>query len=264
MTEISAAMVRELREATQAGIMDAKRALQETGGDFDEAVKILRERGMASAAKRAGRETTEGIVLVETDDVHGTIVAVGSETEPVSKNEDFLAFARDVLREVHDRGENAIDMLETRRADLSGRLGENIQVVGARRLRAEHRETFVTYVHPPGKIGVLLKVKQGQPGVARELALHVAFGRPTYRNRGEVPAELVAAEREILENSDEVTSKPENVREKIVEGMLNKRFYAEAVLEEQAWIHDTSLTVGKALEQGGLELVDYVWYSVDR
>src|SRR5581483_8375425 len=104
-TEISAAMVRELREATQAGIMDAKRALQETGGDFDEAVRILRERGMASAAKRAGRETTEGIVLVETDDEHGTIVAVGCETEPVSKNEDFLAFARDVLREVHARGE---------------------------------------------------------------------------------------------------------------------------------------------------------------
>jgi elongation factor Ts len=255
-------MVRELREATQAGIMDAKRALQETDGDFDEAVKLLRERGMASAAKRAGRETSEGIVLVEADDRHGSIVAVGCETEPVSKNDDFRAFAADVLREVHDRGENAVDMLEERRADLSGRLGENIQVAGARRMRAERGEAFVSYVHPPGKIGVLLKVKGGDPGVARELALHIAFGRPTYRSRGEVPAELVAAEREILERSDEVTSKPENVREKIVEGMLNKRFYAEAVLDEQAWIHDTNLTVAKALEQGRLELVDYVWYSV--
>src|SRR5205085_205155 len=150
-TEISAAMVRELREATQAGIMDAKRALQETDGDFDEAVRILRERGMASAAKRAGRETTEGIVLVETDDEHGTIVAVACETEPVSKNEDFLAFARDVLREVHDRGENAVDVLEQRRAELSGRLGENIKVEGMRRLPAHHGETFGSYVHPPGK-----------------------------------------------------------------------------------------------------------------
>jgi len=261
-TDISAAMVRELREATQAGIMDAKRALQETGGDFDEAVKLLRERGMASAARRVGRETTEGIVLVESDDVHGSIVAVACETEPVSKNKDFRAFAEDVLREVQDRGENAVDLLEERRADLSGRLGENIQGVGARRMRADHGETFVSYVHPPGKIGVLLKVKEGEPGLARELALHVAFGRPTFRTRAEVPAELVAAEREILANSDEVRSKPENVREKIVEGMLNKRFFAESVLEEQAWIHDTSLTVAQALEQGGLELVDYQWYSV--
>src|SRR5947209_8326350 len=157
-------MVRELREATQAGIMDAKRALQETDGDFNEAVKILRERGMASAAKRAGRETSEGIVMTEADDQHGTIVAVGCETEPVSKNEDFLAFARDVLREVHGRGENAVDILDTQRAELSGRLGENIQVAGARRFRADHGETFVSYVHPPGKIGVLLKVKHGEPG----------------------------------------------------------------------------------------------------
>src|SRR5438067_7316667 len=95
MTEISAAMVKELRDATSAGMMECKRALQETDGDFDAAVKLLRERGMASAAKRAGRETTEGIVLVQSDDSTGTIVAVGSETEPVSKNEEFEAFARD-------------------------------------------------------------------------------------------------------------------------------------------------------------------------
>jgi len=262
-TEISAAMVRELREATKAGIMDAKRALQETGGDFDEAVRILRERGMASAAKRAGRETTEGIVLTEADDKHGTIVAVACETEPVSKNEDFRAFAEDVLREVHDRGENAVDLLEERRADLSGRLGENIKVDGARRVRAEHGEIFISYVHPPArKIGVLLKVKNGSPELPLQLAMHIAFARPTFRSRDEVPTELVAAEREILAKSDEVQSKPENVREKIVDGMLNKRFFAESVLEEQAWIHDTNLTVAKALEQGGLELVEYVWYSV--
>jgi elongation factor Ts len=263
VTEISAAMVRELRQATQAGIMDAKRALQETDGDFDDAVKLLRERGMASAAKRVGRETTEGAVLTLTDDVHGTIVAIGCETEPVSKNEDFRAFAEDVLREVHDRGENAVDILEERRTDLSARLGENIQVVGARRLRADHGESFISYVHPPArKIGVLLKVKGGSPELPLQLAMHIAWKRPTYTTRDEVPAELVAAEREVLERSDEVQSKPENVREKIVEGMLNKRFYAESVLTEQEWIHDANLTVAKALEQGGLELVDYVWFSV--
>ena len=173
MTEISAAMVKELRDATSAGMMDCKRALQETDGDFDAAVKLLREKGMASAAKRADRETTEGIVLTESDDERGTIVAIGCETEPVSKNEDFRAFAEDVLREVHDRGESAADVLEERRTDLSARLGENIQIVGARRLTASHGSSFVSYVHPPAhKIGVLLKVKGGEPGLARQLAMH--------------------------------------------------------------------------------------------
>ncbi len=263
MTEISAAMVEELRDATSAGMMDCKRALQETDGDFDAAVKLLREKGMASAAKRAGRETTEGIVLTQTDDERGTIVAVGCETEPVSKNDDFRAFARDVLREIHDRGESAVDLLDEHRVELSSRLGENIQVVGVRRMTAAHGETFVSYVHPPAhKIGVLLKVMHGSPELPVQLAMHVAYARPTFATRDQVPPDLVAAEREILVNSDEVKSKPPEVREKIVEGMLNKRFFAESVLGEQTWIHDTSLTVAKALEQGGLELVDYAWYSL--
>lgn len=263
MTEISAAMVKELRDATSAGFMECKRALQETDGDFDAAVKLLREKGMASAAKRAGRETTEGIVLTESDDERGTIVAIGCETEPVSKNDDFRKFAVDVMREVHERGESAVEVLEERRADLSARLGENIQVVGARRLTATHGSTFVSYVHPPAhKIGVLLEVKSGEPGLARQLAMHVSFARPTYRSREDVPADLVRAEREILEKLPDVQSKPQDVREKIVDGMLNKRFYGESVLGEQAWIHDTTLTVSKALDEGGLELVDYVWFSV--
>jgi elongation factor Ts len=263
MTEITASMVKELRDATGAGMMDVKRALQETDGDFDAAMRVLRERGMASAAKRAGRETTEGIVLTEADDERATIVAIGCETEPVSKNDDFRAFARDVLREVQDRGESEAGALEEQRADLSGRLGENIQIVGARRMSAGRHEAFHSYVHPPAnKIGVLVKTKGGDPGLARQLAMHISFARPTFATREEVPADLVATEREILSNSDEVLSKPENVREKIVEGMLNKRFFAESVLGEQPWIHDTSLTVAQALEQGGLELVEYAWFSL--
>lgn len=263
MTEISAALVKQLRDATGAGMMDCKRALQETRGDLDAAVKVLREKGMASVAKRADRETTEGVVLTQTDDDRGTIVAVGCETEPVSKNDDFRSFARDVVREIHDRGESAVDVLEERRVELSAKLGENIQIVGVRRMTAAHGEAFISYVHPPAhKIGVLLKVKGGNPGLPLELAMHIAFAKPTFSTRDQVPADLVAAEREILENSDEVQSKPENVREKIVEGMLNKRFYAESVLGEQTWIHDTNLTVAKALEQGGLELVEYAWYAL--
>ena len=117
-TDISAGQVKQLRDRTGAGMMECKRALQETGGDFDAAIRLLREKGMASAARRAERETTEGIVLTHTDDRIGTIVAVGCETEPVSKNEDFEAFARDVLREVNERGEDAVSVLEERRIEL--------------------------------------------------------------------------------------------------------------------------------------------------
>jgi elongation factor Ts len=263
MTEISAAMVKELREATQAGIMDAKRALQETDGDFDEAVKLLRERGMASAAKRVGRETKEGVVLTFVDEDTGTIVAVGCETEPVSKNEDFEAFAQDVLRAVHEIGESQVDELEARRAELSGRLGENIQIVGVRRMRLHHGEHFASYVHPPAnKVGVLLRTKGGDHALPRQLAMHISFARPAYRTRDEIPAELVAAEREILEKLPQVEEKPVEARAKIVDGMMNKRFFAESVLDEQPWIHDTGMTVKQALEAGGLELVDYAWFSV--
>ena len=256
-------MVKELRDATSAGMMDCKRALQETEGDFDAAVKLLREKGMASAAKRADRETTEGLVLTQADDAHGTIVAVGCETEPVSKNEDFLAFAHDVLREVHARGEEALEVLEPNRVELAAKLGENIQIVGARRIAAGPGERLVAYVHPPAKkVGVLLDTKGGSPELPRELAMHISFARPTYRTRDEVPSELIDAEREILAKLPEVESKPADVREKIVDGMLNKRFFSESVLDEQTWIHDTGLTVEKALKQGGLELLDYAWFSV--
>jgi len=263
VTEITASMVKQLRDATSAGMMDCKRALQETDGDFDAAVKLLREKGMASAAKRAGRETTEGVVLTQADDGHGTIVAVGCETEPVSKNEEFVAFAHDILREVHERGEEAVEVLEPQRAELAAKLGENIQVVGARRIAAGHGERLVAYVHPPAKkVGVLVDTRGGSPELPRELAMHIAFAKPTYRTRDQVPGELIEAEREILTKLPEVESKPADVRDKIVEGMLNKRFYAESVLEEQTWIHDTSLTVEKALQKGGLELLDYSWLSV--
>jgi elongation factor Ts len=262
MTDITAAMVKELRDATGAGMMDCKRALQETEGDFDDAVKVLREKGMASAAKRADRQTTEGIVLVRAENAAAAIAAVGCETEPVSKNEDFLAFADAVLGAVFDGGDPGD--LEEQRVDVAARLGENIQIVGSRRLEAGSGEYFDTYVHTPqNRIGAVVLARGGSRELAHQLALHIASARPTFKTRDEVSPELVEAERDVLMNSDEVQSKPEAVREKIVEGMLNKKFFAESVLMEQTWIHDGGLTVGKALEQGGLELVDYAWFSVN-
>jgi elongation factor Ts len=194
VTEISAGLVKELRELTGAGMMDCKRALQETEGDIDAARTLLREKGMASAGKRADRATTEGVVDTLVEGGVGTIVGLGCETEPVSKNEEFRAFADRVLH-----------------------------------------------------------------------AVHISFAAPEWATRDDVPPETVEAERQVYLNSDEVLSKPEAAREKIVDGMLGKRFFAAApggVLLDQAWIHDQSQTVGKALEAAGARLKGFKRVSV--
>jgi elongation factor Ts len=263
VTDISAALVKQLRDATSAGMMDCKRALVETNGDFDEAVKLLRERGMASAAKRADRETSEGKVGVMVRENVGAIAAIGCETEPVSNNDEFLAYAENVLKAVLD-GSDASE-LEEDRVNLTAKLGENIQVVGTKRMEAGDGEVLSQYVHgPANKVGALVRTKGGAADTARSLALHLTFARPTYGSRDEVPQELVDAERGILSNAEEVLSKPENVREKIVEGQLNKKFYGEAVLTDQTWYRadESTATVGKYLAEQGVELLDYAWYAV--
>jgi len=262
MTEITAAMVKELRDATSAGMMECKRALQETGGDFDEAVKLLREKGMASAAKRAGRETSEGKVAVKIEGNVGAIVAVGCETEPVSNNDDFKAFVEKALATVFEGGDPS--SIEGERVELAAKLGENIQVAGTKRMEASGDEVLSSYIHPPGKVGAIVHTKGGDPEAARSLALHLTFARPTYTSREEVPQTLVDAEREILSNSEDVLSKPENVREKIIEGQLNKKFFGEAVLLDQTWYRadESTSSVAKYLEERGIELIDYAWYAV--
>jgi elongation factor Ts len=266
MAGISAALVKELRERTGAGMMDCKRALEETEGDVEQARTLLRERGMAQAGKRAGRETTEGKVGVRIADGVGTLVAIGCETEPVSNNEEFLDYARRVLDSVEGQGEQAVQALDQERMELMAKLGENIVVVGARRLEAGEGELLAQYVHPPAnKIGVLVKLRGDDEAAARMLAMHISFGAPTWSRRQDVPDEVVEAERQVYLNSDELQGKPEQAREKIVEGMLNKRFFAAqpgGVLLDQPYIHDTGKTVAEALAEHGLELVDFQRYSV--
>lgn len=254
MTEISASLVKELRDMTGAGMMDCKRALQESGGDLEDARRILREKGIASAAKRAGRATTEGIVETSVDNGVGVIVGVGCETEPVSKNDEFREFVSRVVGAVLDGGPTATEGLDGERTELSARLGENIVVVGAERFDADGG-VLASYVHPPAnKIGVLVRLEGGSAELARQLAMHISFAAPEWVTGEDVPDEVVAAERQIYLSSDEVQSKPEGAREKIVDGMLAKRFLAASpggVLLEQAWIHDASKTVGQALDEAG-------------
>ena len=265
MAEISAALVKELRDQTGAPMMDCKRALQEANGDMEAAVRILREKGMAGAAKRSDRVTPEGKVgyrLAE-DNRRGTMVAVGCETEPVSNNDEFLAFAKKVLETVEANGPGAEAELEEERAQLAGRLGENIVVAGAARFEAVNGGLISAYAHPPrNKIGVLLQVRGGSADLARKVAMHIAALKPNWIGRDDVPAETVSQEREIYLGSDEVQSKPEQARDKIVEGMLNKRFFADRVLTEQTWIHDTGKTVGQALSEEGAEVLEFERFAL--
>src|SRR6267143_2132787 len=211
MTGISAALVKELRDQTGAPMMDCKRALVDTNGDIEAAKRLLRERGMASAEKRAGRVTTEGKVgyRIGEEAKRGTMVAVAARFE-------------------------AID----------GGLIEG-------------------YAHPPAnKLGVLVQVRGGSGDIARKIAMHIAASAPQWVGRDDVPEDVVTSEREIFANSDEVLSKPDQAREKIVEGMLNKRFFADRVLTEQTWIHDTGKTVGQALAQEGAEVLEFERFAL--
>jgi elongation factor Ts len=263
---ISASLVKELRDATGAGMMDCKRALEETNGDLDAARTLLRERGMASAGKRAGRETTEGLVGYIVDGSVGSIVGVGCETEPVSKNDQFQEFATRVLHAVHADGPVAAESFEDERIELIAKLGENIVIAGAERFEAPAGNVLAGYAHPPAnKIGVLVELEGGSEELARQLAMHISFAAPEWATREDVPADVLAAERSIFENSDEVQSKPEAAREKIVDGMLAKRFFAATpggTLVEQAWIHEPSKTVGQALADAGASLARFARISV--
>ena len=265
-TTISASQVKELRDATGAPMMDAKRALEETGGDLDAARTLLREKGMAQVAKRAGRATTEGLVGHRIEGGTGTMVAVGCETEPVSKNEAFQAFAKQVLEAVHADGPGAVESLEQDRVDVGAKLGENIVIVGAERYEAGEGEVVNAYAHPPAnKIGVIVRLAGGSEELARQLAMHISFAAPEWLAKEDVPPEAVEAEKQVYLNSDELAGKPEQAKEKIVEGMLAKRFFAAqpgGVLTEQPWIHDAAKTVGQALADAGARVVAFKRLSV--
>jgi elongation factor Ts len=260
-TTISADLVKQLRDATGAGMMECKRALQETDGDLDAARTLLRERGIAQAGKRADRATSEGMVGYLQQDDRVTMVAVGCETEPVSKNEAFQEWVKKVLFAVDSRGTEAVAELEEERVELIAKLGENILVTGAERFEAGPGDVLGAYTHPPAnKIGVVVKLAGGTPELARQLAMHIAFAAPAWTTKADAPADEVAAERQIYLNSDELQGKPEQAKEKIVEGMLAKRFFAAqpgGALTEQPWIHESSQSVGQVLEAAGATVVAF-------
>jgi elongation factor Ts len=256
MATVSADQVKQLRELTGAGMMDCRDALVEADGDIEAAAKLLREKGIAQAAKRSGRETTEGKVALDLDETVAAMVGVGCETEPVSNNEEFLVFVSRVLDAVEKDGPQAADRLEDERVELSAKLGENIVVRDAVRFEAEEGEVLSGYVHPPAnKIGVLIHGR-GNPDIARPLAMHISFASPLYRTRAEVPEAEIDAEREILAKQPDLETKPDDVRDKIIEGRIQK-WLSDLVLEDQEWIHESGKRVGAALQEAGFEVIEF-------
>lgn len=257
MSAIPAALVSELRAETGAPLMECKRALEAAGGDREQAKRLLREQGLLGAQKRADRSTSEGRVEVLVSDSSGAMVAVGSESEPVAKSEEFRHFVEEALAEVSHHGLEAVDALEERRQALAARLRENITVQAAK-MDALAGEHIAGYVHPPARrLGVLVRLRGGSEELGRYLAMQIAAANPRYTTRDEVPAGEVDYERAVFQASEALKGKPEGVREQIVEGMLEKRFFGEQVLMEQDWVHDPAQKVKEALAEEGAECVEF-------
>ena len=255
--------VKELRERTGAGIMDCKTALKETGGDIEKAIDFLRKKGMASAAKRAGREAKEGLIVTRSAGKKAALVEANCETDFVARTEDFKNLATLALDEVLASGEGAIagEKLTQRIAELSGKIGEKILVRRARIVSAKDGQLF-SYIHSNNKLGVLIEVSApqsaGKPALeelGKNLAMQVAASNPIALTRDTVSTAVVEREKAIYK--EEVKSKPENIQDKIIQGKLDK-FYQSQCLVEQPYIKDDKLSVKQLLEKASKELGDTV------
>ncbi|MBI4843049.1 MAG: elongation factor Ts [Nitrospirae bacterium] len=240
----SANDIKELREQTGAGMMECKRALTESGGDFQKAVDLLRKKGLAAAAKKAGRITSEGIVALNVSGSAGVLLEVNSETDFVAKNEEFQKYALEVAGLVAERNPADIESLlsmqlgnitvEARRQELIQKIGENISL--RRFVRFETNGRIASYLHGT-RIGVLVELEGGDEQLGKDTAMQVAASNPLYLSRETVPSEDLDRERAIFEAQVKESGKPAAVVGKIVEGKLEK-FFGEACLMEQVFIKD--------------------------
>ncbi len=255
MAEITAGMVKELRELTGLGMMECKKALEEAGGDIKRAEELLRIKSGAKASKAAARVAAEGAIgaFVSADGRTGAMVEVNSETDFVARNPDFAQFTRALAELVASRspadvaalGQLPLDgeTVEAVRQKLVQKIGENISVRRFERIATDGK--LSQYIHPPGKIGVMVEY-EGDEAVARDVAMHIAFAKPRYLSRDQVAADDIARERTILEARAAESGKPPEIVAKMVEGGLNK-FLADVTLLGQPFVKDDKVTVEKML-----------------
>lgn len=264
--EITASLVKELRERSGAGMMECKKALAENGGDIEAAMEHLRKTGLAKADKKAGRVAAEGRIGVAQTDGKAVLVEVNCETDFVAKDENFLKFVETVAQAALASGAADVEALkaakladgatvEETRAAVIAKVGENVQV--RRMARFDSSDTVAAYIHG-GRIGVLVELKGGDSELARGIAMHVAAMNPPHNKAADVPAEFLAKEKEIelAKMSDKDRAKPAEILEKIISGKVN-RIINEVTLYGQPYVINTDQTVEAALKAAGADVVRF-------
>ena len=266
---VTANLVKELREKTGAGMMDCKKVLTETDGDMEKAAELLRERGIAKAAKKAGRVAAEGLVVayVAEDNKTGAVVEINSETDFVAKNEEFKTFANDIaIQIVRENPANVEELLAQKFINDSNKtvsevltdkiatIGENMSI--RRFARFTSNGLVEKYIHGEGKIGVLVSMEGGDSEVAKDICMQIAAARPEYLDRNSVPEERVNKEMEILKAQAMNEGKPAEIAEKMVQGRISK-FYGEICLVDQAFVKDPNIKVSELLSSKGAKITEF-------
>ena len=270
---ITASQVKELREKTGAGMMDCKKVLTETNGDEEKAIELLRERGIAKAAKKSGRIAAEGLVetYISEDGKVGVVVEVNAETDFVAKNEEFRNFVTDVAKQIAKENPADVDTLLKQKSlaepdktveevltNKIATIGENMSI--RRFERFETNNLLESYIHGDGKIAVLVEIENGTHELAKDVCMQIAAARPEYLDRESVPAERLEKEMEILKAQAMNEGKPEAIAEKIVQGRLGK-FYSEICLIEQEFVKDPDTKVGKLVADKGAKIVRFARFE---
>jgi elongation factor Ts len=257
--QITASMVKELREKTGAGMMDCKTALSENGGDFEKSVDWLRKKGISKADKKASRVAAEGLVTAVSNGTKGVVLEVNAETDFVAKNELFANFVKELANRILETGTTDVDAINNMEwesgktvaeylKDLIAQIGENMNIRRAQILEVSNG-IVKEYIHMGGKIGVLVAIESTATGldeIAKGVAMHVAASNPAALDRDSLDPTAIERERAIFEEQARAGGKPDNIVEKIVEGRVNK-YYEESCLTEQAFVMDTDRKVAEAV-----------------
>ncbi|WP_309677491.1 translation elongation factor Ts [Pseudomonas sp.] len=263
MAEITAALVKELRERTGEGMMDCKKALTKAGGDIEKAIDDMRASGAIKAAKKAGNVAAEGAIALKEDGKSAVLLEVNSQTDFLALQDDFKAFvASSVEKAFADKLTDVAPLIAAQEADrlvLVGKVGENVNI---RRLARVEGDVVGGYLHG-NKIGVVVALNGGSVELAKDIAMHVAATNPEFLLPSEVSAEAVEREKGVFLtlNADKIAGKPENIVENMVKGRISK-FLAEASLVEQAFVKNPEIKVGELAKKAGAEIVSFTYFKV--
>ena len=269
--EVTASMVKDLREQTGAGMMDCKKALSETNGNMEEAVNWLREKGIAKSAKKESRIAAEGLANIYVNGNKAVIVEVNSETDFVSKNEEFISMIDTIGKCLLDSNAKTIEdakkvstsegTIEELIVNKTAKIGEKLSLRRFEIVNKNDDESFGTYIHMGGKIAALTVIKGANENVAKDVAMQAAAMKPLYVFPSEVPGDVLDNERNVLKEQAMNEGKPADIAEKMVEGRI-KKFYKEICLAEQSFIKDGDISVEKYVANNGGEIVKMIRYEV--